>query len=190
MRGFGITNLLFDQHLSARASSAAAPFAPDGQRLPQRPQWAVLARVSVSQPLAALMSQSAKPASHATAQRPAAQVAVWLAATPHATPHAPQFARSVVRSAQVSFGQRVCAPGQPVPHVEAPPAVVQTGVAPAQALPHAPQCDEPVSGASQPLAGFMSQSAKPAVQAREHIPMAHVAVWLAPPTHGAPHAPQ
>ena len=29
MRGFGITNLLFDPHLSARAASAAAPLAPD-----------------------------------------------------------------------------------------------------------------------------------------------------------------
>ena len=29
MRGFGITNLLFDPHLAARAASAASPFAPD-----------------------------------------------------------------------------------------------------------------------------------------------------------------
>jgi hypothetical protein len=65
--------------------------APAGQALPQRPQFAALVAVFASQPLAAIMSQSPKPALHiATVQAPAAQPAVPLAAM-QVFPHVPQF---------------------------------------------------------------------------------------------------
>ena len=56
-------------------------------------------RVSTSQPLAAIRSQSRKPAAQAAiAHAPAAQVVVALGSA-HARPHAPQLAALVVRSA-------------------------------------------------------------------------------------------
>jgi len=90
----------------------------------------------------------------------------------------------------VSPGQRVCATGQPVPHAGAPPVEEHTGVAFAHWLPQRPQCDAPASDASQPLAGFASQSAKPASQVRAHVPAVHAADWLAPPTQALPQPPQ
>jgi hypothetical protein len=88
-----------------------------------------LVRVSVSQPLAGFMSQSAKPALHdPTVHTPMTHVAVALTSE-HARPHIPQW----------STLTRV--------------------------------------STSQPLAGFMSQSAKPALQlATVHVPAAHAAV--------------
>jgi hypothetical protein len=68
---------------------------PAAQAAPQPPQWALSLRVSTSQPLAALPSQSKKPAAQAAiAQAPAAQVEVALESA-QARPHAPQFAALV-----------------------------------------------------------------------------------------------
>ena len=49
---------------------AAVAFGPAVHAVPQAPQLAAFARVSVSQPLAALRSQSAKPASHTSPHAP------------------------------------------------------------------------------------------------------------------------
>ena len=68
---------------------------PAAQATPQAPQAALLASVDVSQPLAALMSQSAKEAAHdATPHAPAAQAAVALAGAQRAS-QAPQWATLV-----------------------------------------------------------------------------------------------
>jgi hypothetical protein len=46
-----------------------------------------------------------------------------------------------------------------------------------------------LSGASQPFAGFMSQSPKPLLQTSSHMPATQLALALSPP-HTIPHAPQ
>ena len=64
---------------------------PEAQRLPQRPQWFTSVAVLDSHPLAALASQSAKPAAHVpTAHCPPAQRAAVTLASAHARPHIPQ----------------------------------------------------------------------------------------------------
>ena len=63
---------------------------------PQRPQLDGVVLRLVSQPLAALPSQSPKPAVQVTPHAPAAQVAVPLVAS-HALPQRPQFATVVAR---------------------------------------------------------------------------------------------
>ncbi len=70
------------------------------QALPQAPQWTSEARVSVSQPLPGMRSQSPKGSVHmATAQAPMRQAPLPLAAE-HAAPHAPQWAMLSTRSTQ------------------------------------------------------------------------------------------
>ena len=59
------------------------------------PQLVRLLVVPVSQPLAGLPSQSAKPASQVYTHDPAAQVLVELGRDSHARPHAPQWKTSV-----------------------------------------------------------------------------------------------
>jgi hypothetical protein len=78
----------------APALQAGVPLAA-AHAFAQRPQCATLDVVSVSQPLAGLPSQSAKPAAQRTPHAPAAQVAVALAAAGHALPQRPQCAGSV-----------------------------------------------------------------------------------------------
>jgi hypothetical protein len=81
---------------ASHVATAHAPFthaavAPGRlQRIPHPPQFDASARVFTSQPLAAFVSQSAKPVLHeATVQRPDAQPAV-APGTTHCDPHAPQ----------------------------------------------------------------------------------------------------
>jgi hypothetical protein len=78
---------------------AQAPTAQDtvalalaAHAIPHAPQCATLVRVSTSQPLAAVVSQSPKPGSQlATPHAPAAQAPVALGGA-QAIPHAPQWA--------------------------------------------------------------------------------------------------
>jgi hypothetical protein len=80
------------------AAHALFTHAPVAQVIPHAPQLFASARVSVSQPLAGFMSQSAKPASHiATAHAPIRQAGVAWASV-HARPHAPQWATAAVTS--------------------------------------------------------------------------------------------
>jgi len=88
-----------------RGAAQVAPHAPPehtwpaAQALPQAPQLALSVRVSTSQPLAGLPSQSAKPeAQAATVQAPTVQVAVALGRA-HILPQAPQWRALAVRSA-------------------------------------------------------------------------------------------
>jgi hypothetical protein len=206
----GLVPRLVSQPLPAWASQSAKPAlqAATAQRppthagaplltehtTPQAPQAVAVVRVSTSQPLSGLPSQSAKPALHAaTAQRPAAHDAVALGRL-HPRPQAPQW----VALDWVSVSQPLLSwPSQsprpiaqaPTPHTPAR----HTGVPPEvmHALPHAPQWASLVRvSVSQPLPAVLSQSPKPVVQlATRHAPPAQAAVALAR-AHIAPQRPQ
>ena len=80
---------------------------PEAQVVLHAPQLALSLRVFTSQPLAALPSQSAKPALHAPmAQPPARHTAVALARGPHARPHAPQWSTLLESSASQPLSAR------------------------------------------------------------------------------------
>jgi hypothetical protein len=174
----------------------AAHTRPPVQALPQRPQCAPLARVSVSQPLAAFMSQSAKLGRHSEPQRPAAQVAREFGGTGHALPHAPQLVGSVAVTASQPF---VAAPSQlPKPALQVSPHApsLQAAVALAPPGQRTPQSRQFIgsrkSSASQPLAGFMSQLPwrVGSVHITSHRPPTQRPWPLAPDGHAVPHAPQ
>jgi len=95
----------------APATQRAVVLGPAGQRVPQVPQWAGSLWVLASQPLVALLSQSAKGAEHTpTAHTPLRQAAMALA-TSQRVPHAPQDAMLLWVSRQAP-SQHVCAEGQ------------------------------------------------------------------------------
>jgi hypothetical protein len=164
------------------------------QAVPQAPQCAVLVCVLTSHPLAALLSQLAKPALQApTVHCEAAHTAVPLL-TAHARPHPPQLPALL----RVSTSQPLLAsPSQsakPAVQVSAQRPEAHAGTAlspPMHIVPHAPQwATLDLRSASHPLLAFMSQLPKPSAQR----PMVH---WLS--THAAvpfggshtrPHAPQ
>jgi hypothetical protein len=167
---------------------------PDGHDVPQAPQWEALVWVFTSQPLAGLPSQSAKPALQATSQVDDAQVAVALAPPGHARPHTPQcetLARTSTsqplaavpsQSPKPAAQRRAHAPAEHTPVALGPPA---------QARPQAPQLPASVPrNTSHPLAGLVSQSAKPASQVNPQRPAAQVRAALATAGQALPHAPQ
>ncbi len=73
---------------------ATRALGPVGHTAPQRPQLPVSVARFVSQPLAALPSQSAKPTAQVTPQAPALHVEVALALAGQVFPHAPQLRTS------------------------------------------------------------------------------------------------
>ena len=164
-----------------------------GQARPHAPQWAGVAWRSVSQPLAASRSQSPRLVTHViTAQVPAAHVAVALGSA-QARPHMPQWSLAV----RVSVSQPlVTLPSQstkPALHATAQRPAAHAGVplAALHALPHIPQWAAVVErSVSQPLAGFMSQSPKPAVHVRAQRPETHAEVALGRAPQALPQAPQ
>ncbi|MFO0602212.1 MAG: hypothetical protein U0324_03510 [Polyangiales bacterium] len=132
------------------------------QARPQPPQWAAEVRVSASQPLDGSMSQSAKPASQAYEQAPAAHEAAAWARVAQAMPQPPQWAvvvRVSVSQPLASLPSQLPKPAAQVPtrqtpsrQAVAPPSVGHTRL-------HEPQWSAPVWVlASQPLAGSPSQS--------------------------------
>jgi hypothetical protein len=164
------------------------------QTRPQAPQLRTSVCVSTSQPFAALPSQLPKPALHATPQAPDAQVAEAFARGGHTVPQAPQFAALVLvltshplagSPSQFAEPAAQTTPQTPAWHraVAPPPAV--------HALPQRMQLDTSlVRFTSQPLAGFVSQSAKPVLQvATAQAPAAQLdtpfVAW-----HRRPQAPQ
>jgi hypothetical protein len=167
---------------------------PRPHAAPQAPQWAVLVARSTSQPLAALASQSPKPAlQRAIPHVPAAQLGVALAVT-QARPHAPHAATVVFRSTSHPL---VGAPSQspkPTPQrvtAQLPMAQDEVAFARAQTRPHAPQLDGVIARlVSQPLAALPSQSPKPGLhRATAQVPTLQLAVALAR-EHARPQAPQ
>ena len=76
------------------AEQADVPFAVE-QALPHRPQFPAVVRMFTSQPLAAIPSQSAKPALQVNPHAPAAHVTVAFALAAHARPQPPQWSTLV-----------------------------------------------------------------------------------------------
>jgi hypothetical protein len=140
------------------------------QLCPHAPQFAVVVRLA-SQPSAAIPLQSPKPAlQEPTMHTPAEQAgAAVLARLLQLCPHAPQFAMEVFRL--VSQPSAAIPLQSPKPALQA--AIVQrpdvqadaaalTGLP--QLCPHAPQFVVLVRLVSQPSAGLLLQSPKPALQ--------------------------
>ncbi len=85
----------------ALLTHAVVAFAPAMQTVPHVPQFEALVCVLVSHPLAALPSQSAKPAEHDDPQRAEVHVRVALSTAGQAVPHAPQLSASACVSTQL-----------------------------------------------------------------------------------------
>jgi hypothetical protein len=121
------------------------------QAVAQVPQWVTVVRVSVSQPLSAMPSQSPKPAMQVNPHAPAAQVVVALARVGQAFPHAPQCARlvavSVSQPLAAIMSQLAVAPGQPVT-VHRPATQSAVPLAAVQAIPQPPQWARLVCGST------------------------------------------
>jgi hypothetical protein len=176
------------------AAQAGTALSAPMHTVPQAPQWETLVPVLVSQPLAALPSQSPKPAAHiATAHWPIVQAAVALARS-HRVEHEPQRLLSVLRLASQpllgSLSQSAKPAAQVYVHAPALHPAVALGRA-AQAMPQPPQWATVVCVlTSQPLPGVLSQSAKGAV----HMPTAHTplrhAAWALATSQRLPQAPQ
>jgi hypothetical protein len=140
------------EHTPAEHTGEA--LAAAGHVFMQRPQCTVLVLRLVSQPFAALPSQSPKPGLHESPQRPAAHEGAALAPEGQTMPHVPQLAALVARSTQLD-PQRV---SEPQPLTQRPMAESHTGFAPVHATPQAPQFIALSSEASQPLDASRSQS--------------------------------
>ena len=97
------------------AAQVALPRGPAAQDRPHAPQWAGVARVSTSHPLAGSLSQSPRPSSQTmTAHRPRRHTPVAAAGAQRA-PHAPQWASVAVMSTQALSQQVSPAPQGRVP---------------------------------------------------------------------------
>jgi hypothetical protein len=121
------------------------------------------------------------PMGHVPPHIPATHVAVPPVGARHALPQRPQWATAVLVLASQPLAVFMSQSAKPALHMSEHIPALHVGVplAPVHALPQRPQCMalELVS-TSQPLAGFMSQSAKPTVQRKPHVPAEHVAVEL------------
>ncbi len=125
----------------ARLAHAATPLGAS-QRVPQLPQRVTVVRVSVSHPLVASPSQSAKPVLHAYAQRAASHDAVALARGAQAIPQPPQWATVTrVSTSQPLVGSRSQSPTPSLHELTTQRPLLQPAEAPAseQRIPQAPQ---------------------------------------------------
>ena len=170
---------------------ARQPAWPPGQvhAWPQAPQWLTLAVLSVSQPLAGLLSQSPKPVSHCGSQAPAThEVDPWgLEQLALQLPHAATVFSSVSQPLTAFASQSP----DPVEHtgVHTPAAQEVLPLGLTQPVPQAPQWLALASvSVSHPFVGLASQSPKPAlhegVQAPETqavLPLRFVQVTAHPP---------
>jgi hypothetical protein len=148
------------------------------QVVPQAPQFAVLERVSTSQPSAATPLQSRKPIAHASVHAPARQRLVAFGRDGQTAPHALQFAASFVRSVSQPFiGLRSQSSWPAVQRIEHVPEV-HVGAAKGplgQRFRHAPQLYGSFErSTSHPSAALPLQSRKPGSQlAIVHAPILH-----------------
>jgi hypothetical protein len=154
---------------------------PVGQTVPQAPHWLALVRVSVSQPLRASPSQSAKPALQVRPHWPSVQVGVVLGRAGQARPQAPQCATLVRGSASQPLAARLSQSRKPPLHARVHCASAHAAVwfiAGMHASPQRPQlvADDRRS-VSQPLAALLSQLARPS---------SHAVVLHTPATQGRP----
>ena len=161
--------------------------------VPQPPQFPASAAMLTSQPLAGLLSQSAKPGRHAPMTHiPAAHAAVALARL-QTIPHAPQLMGEALMfvsqpltgllSQSAKPGAHDATPHIPFAQTPAPLAITHGWLH----APHAAIVDE--RSVSQPFAVLLSQSPNDALHAPiPHDPFAHEGVPLAA-VHALPHAP-
>jgi hypothetical protein len=148
----------------APPAQARTAFGTAGHALVHVPQWSTDDPSATSQPLAALPSQSAKPALQApTLHVPLRQAGLALAGAEHTVPQAPQARTEDARSASQPFAGSPSQSANPVRHAPSPhtpePQDAEALAGGGQLVAHAPQW----SGAlprlvSQPLAGVASQS--------------------------------
>ena len=175
--------------------AAQAPVALAGAHArPQAPQLARSLRVSTSQPLVSLPSQSEKPVTHDDTQVPSRQPGNELVRRGHARPHIPQCEVLALVSTSQPFTAVMSQSAKVPTHAataQRPMRHAGVALGSAQATPHAPQRITSLwRSASQPLAGFMSQSAKPAAQSYSQRPAAHRAVALGRVAQAIPQPPQ
>jgi hypothetical protein len=162
----------------------AAPALAKLHALPHAPQL-VTEVIAVSQPLAGLPSQSAKPAAQRRPQVDALQVAVLFGPLGHTVPHPPHEPGSLVRSRQMP--KHAVSPGRHVATHDPDEQICPAG----HELPQLPQLALSACVLiSQPSAALPLQSANPKV----HVPSAqwpavHEAEALAK-VHTLPHAAQ
>jgi hypothetical protein len=155
------------------------------------PQWLVLVRMFVSQPLAALPSQLPQPELQLMVHAPSVQPGVPLVPL-HAVPHPPQCV--VLVCVFVSQPLAVLPSQLPQPElqlmVHAPAVHPGVPLVPLQTVPHAPQWVALVCVfVSQPSFLLPLQSPKPVLQFGAHAPAVQGFVPLAA-MHWAPHPPQ
>jgi hypothetical protein len=172
------------------SAQAAVPFVAL-HALPQAPQLLALVCVLVSHPLTGFPSQLPYPLAQAGTHNPAWHFVVPFAFV-HAAAHAPQSVVLVARSVSHPFcglaSQLPCPDEHTGTH--APDTQLVVPLAFVHALAHPPQSVTVVFVfVSHPLFGLPSQSAHPAAQVAEHVPLVHDAVpWLL--EQAALHAPQ
>jgi hypothetical protein len=162
--------------------------------LPHAPQCVSELVSDVSQPLVALPSQSPKPALHAPIRHVPPTHEVVALGRLQARPQAPQCAAVVLRSVSQPLAALPSQLPRPIAQVVVPQTpIVHAGVPVIEehALPQVRQCaTELLRSASQPLALFVSQLPKPALQLRSvHVPIVHAESALAR-LHERPQAPQ
>jgi hypothetical protein len=163
---------------------------PVGQARPQAPQWFCEMRVSISQPSAGVVLQSAKPVLHAIEQRPEVQRDVDCGPATQGARQAPQLSVSVLRSDSQPL---VTLPSQsPRPPAQVEVQRPREHMPMPQERPQTPQLVPLVSVfTSQPFMGFMSQSAKPAAQVTMvHAPAAQPCSATLGSSHALPQRPQ
>jgi hypothetical protein len=168
-------------------TQAPAAFA-GAHTVPQPPQLLAEVRVSTSQPLAGLLSQSAKPGSHTAEHEEPVQVLVWCGPAAQRRPHEPQFIGSVAGADSQplagSWSQSACIASHVV--VQRPEA--QTALPPAvlHGLPQRPQFIEllavsthepPHAVCPSPHAAAHTPPAQNIGQRWPHMPQLLGSVW-------------
>jgi hypothetical protein len=152
---------------------------------PHAPQCVALVTVLVSQPFAAIPSQSPKPTLQRCEHTLVAHVAVWFGPATHARPQAPQCAIAVRVSVSQPFAAMASQLPKPIAQVIPQADIAQDGVAfgaVAHARPHAPQFAALVVVSTHtPLHAIVGR-----VHVTAHTPMLHIC----PIGHALPHAPQ
>jgi len=180
------------QPTKAHEPLAQSPVPPGGaQREPQLPQ-SVSVRSDTSQPVAAMRSQSPRPASHRREHVPPAQTAVAPGPEGHTLPQPPQCAASEARvTSQPSEGSPLqsARPARQLCTRQMPPRQIALAPGSAQAVPHAPQFATSVSVSVQ-VPSHASGAVPPQAAAQAKLPSPTAAHNGVPPAHGAPHAPQ
>ncbi len=148
----------------------AVAFGPDGHEVPQAPQLRRSVWVFVSQPFAAIASQSENPESHWTPQRPVTHVRVEFGRAGQTVPHAEQLSTWAATSTH-DIPQRTSPAAQPVLQTNVPPAAVQSDAAPLQAAPQRPQSEALANEVSHPSVARALQSPKPAAHVSPQTPI-------------------